>query len=54
MLLPILILKIFVISKILIANKMFAGNKVDGIEDGNKLIKKFAELKKRKLFKLKG
>lgn len=53
-LLLISILKIFVIFKVLVTNQMLATNKVGGIEGGNKLIKKFVELKKRKLSKLKG
>ena len=41
-----LILKIIVLSQVLVANKMLAVNKVDGIQSNNKLIKNCRKLSK--------
>ena len=38
--------------KIIVLFKVFITNKFNGIEDGNKLIKKFVKLKIRKLSKI--
>ena len=53
MLKTIILSQIFTIYKIFVINKLFIANKVDNIKDNNKLIKKFIEIKIRKLFKLK-
>ena len=42
------------LSKVFVANKVFATNEVGNVEDDDKLIKKYEKLSKtRKLFKLK-
>ena len=46
-----LMLKINILSKVFVAHKIPAANKVNGIESGNQLIKKFIKLKIRNLFK---
>ena len=39
-------LKTAVLLQVLVANKVFAANEVDGVEGGNKLIEKYGKLSK--------